>query len=245
MIYEIANLRILIKNRYLFTTKFCEKYLSPDQDSPVDITAMATEEALAEEKAASPDFSIGYIENICIYRDICLQIPLFNRMLVHCSVLDYDGDGYAFLGKSGTGKSTHSKLWLKHLSPVKVVNGDKPILEYKEGKFIAYGTPWMGKEQWGENTSVELKGFCFLEQAKENAIRELSPAEFSSRLFTQILLPQEEDSVIATLELADKLIGTVPAYLLQCDISEEAVKTSFEKMTGLPYENKKNMGEEE
>ncbi len=240
MIYDIAGLRIQIENQYPFTTKFCEEYLSDNQSAPADITARVTEEELAAEREASPGFSEGYIENICLYRSICVQLPRAQRMLLHASILQYDGTAYAFLGRSGTGKSTHTRLWLKNLTPTSVVNGDKPILEYKNGEFIAYGTPWMGKERWGEKTSAPLKGLCFLEQAKVNQIRKLSCSEISSRLFTQILLPQEEENAVATLELADKLVREVPAYLLQCDISEEAVQTSFEALTGLSYQEKKN-----
>jgi hypothetical protein len=86
--------------------------------------------------------------------------------------------------------------------------------------------------------SAPLCGLCFLEQAKENSIRKLTPSEVSSRLFGQILLPESEENTIATLELADKLIATTPAYLLKCDISKEAVKLSFEAMTGLSFEER-------
>ena len=238
MIYEIAGLRIKIENRYDFTTKFCREYLSEDQHSKVDIVAKVTEEEFAAERSISDEFSDGYIENICLYRSICSQIPVFNRMLLHCAVLEYDGKGYAFLGRSGTGKSTHTKLWKKYLTTPKMINGDKPILEYVEDGFIAYGTPWRGKEAWGIRASAPLCGLCFLEQAKENSIRKLSPSEVSSRLFGQILLPESEDNVISTLELADKLIATTPAYLLKCDISREAVALSFEAMTGLSFEER-------
>ncbi len=239
MIYDIAGLRILIENKYPFTTKYCEGYLSKDQTSPPELVASVTEEEFVAERALSEEFSDGYIENICLYRSICRQLPVINRLLLHCSVLEYDGNAYAFLGRSGTGKSTHTRLWLKHLQPTKVVNGDKPILEYKDGQFIAYGTPWMGKERWGGNTSAPLKGLCFLEQAKENSIKRLSLSEISSRLFVQVLIPEEENNAAATLELLDKMVKEVPAYLLKCNISEEAVKTSFEAMTGLCYEEKR------
>ena len=235
MIYEIAGLRVQIENQYEYTDKFCKEYLSEDQNSPVDIIATVTEEEFQAEKEQSTGFSDGYIENICLYRSICVQLPVLNRMLLHCAVLEYRGKAYAFLGKSGTGKSTHSRLWKKFLTTPNMVNGDKPILEYKDGGFIAYGTPWKGKEGWGTNTSAPLCGLCFLEQAKENSIKRLSPAEVSSRLFTQILLPEEENNVVATLELADKLIATTPAYLLGCDISEDAVRLSFEALTGLSF----------
>ncbi len=235
MVYELAGLRVLIKNKCAYTTRFCKDYLSEDQDSPVDITAIVTKEEFEEEKAQSPNFSDGYIENICLYRSICLQMPTFGRILMHSSILEYNGKAYAFLGRSGTGKSTHSKLWLKHIPNVKVVNGDKPILAISKDKFIAYGTPWQGKEGWGTKTQAPLCGLCFLEQAKVNSIRPLSKKELTSRLFTQLLLPDTEEGATATLELADQLIEKTPAFLLGCDISEEAVQKSFEALTGKNY----------
>ena len=238
MIYEIAGLRVKIENQYDFTTKFCREYLSEDQTSKVDIVAKVTEEEFAAEKSLSDEFSDGYIENICLYRSICTQIPVFNRMLLHCAVLEYDGKGYAFLGRSGTGKSTHTKLWKQYLGTPKMINGDKPILEYVGDGFLAYGTPWRGKESWGMRASAPLCGLCFLEQAKENSIRKLTPSEVSTRLFGQILLPESEENVISTLDLADKLIVTTPAFLLKCDISKEAVKLSFEELTGLSFEER-------
>lgn len=239
MIYDIAGLRIRIENEYDFTTKFCQAFLSEDQDAPVDLVAKVTQEEFDAEKEQAPGFSDGYIENICIYRKICLQIPMKNRMLMHASVIKYDGAGYAFLGRSGTGKSTHTRLWMQNVPTTKIVNGDKPILEFDGEKFIAYGTPWCGKEHWGSKGNAPLRGLCFLEQAKQNSIRKLTPSEVSSRLFQQILLPTEEENAVATLELVDKLIALTPAYLLECDISEEAVKTSFEALTGKQYKSKK------
>ena len=64
MIYDIANLRVLINNQYEYTAKFCKEYLSENQDLPVDITATVTKEEFAQEKAQSSQFSDGYIENI-------------------------------------------------------------------------------------------------------------------------------------------------------------------------------------
>ncbi len=235
MVYEIAGLRVQIENTYEYTTKFCKEYLSADQDSPVALTARVSTEEFAAEKEISEGFSDGYIENICLYRSICMQIPVLNRMLLHGAVLEYNGKGYAFLGRSGTGKSTHTRLWKKYLSTPTMINGDKPILEHTEKEFIAHGTPWNGKEAWGTKSSAPLCGLCFLEQAKENSIRRLTPSEVSALLFNQILLPHDEENAVATLDLADQLIAKTPAYLLKCDISEEAVKTSFEALTGLSF----------
>lgn len=241
MIYDIADLRIEILNQYPFTTKFCQKYLSEDQTTAADITASASIEEIAEEEGASVGYSEGYIENICLYRSMCRQMPAFNRMLLHASVLQHEGNAYAFLGRSGTGKSTHSRLWLRYINGASIVNGDKPILSIEQGIVTAYGTPWMGKEHLGKNTKVPLKGLCFLKQAKENSIRKLTAAETISLLFQQLLLPEDEEMAAKTLELADLLISLLPCYLLSCNISEEAVKTSFEAMTGKKYSSYANI----
>ena len=83
MIYEIAGLRILIENRCKYTESFCKDYLSADQTSPVDLSAKVTNEEFYEERALSGNFSDGYVENICLYRTICRQLPMKNRMLLH------------------------------------------------------------------------------------------------------------------------------------------------------------------
>ena len=236
MIYDIAGLRIDIRNKYTYTDRFCRGYLSGEQSSPADIVAQASEDDILAEKERTPDFSDGYIENICIYRHICQQITLKDRFLLHAAVLEYKGNAYAFLGRSGTGKSTHTGLWLKHIKGVKILNGDKPILHYTENGVFVYGTPWMGKEKLGYNGSAPLKGLCFLEQAKENEISQLSIKEPVKKIFPQILHPIREDYAARTLELVDRLILQTPSYLLRCTISEEAVKQSFEAMTGEKYD---------
>ncbi len=235
MIYEIAGLRVFIDNKCRYTTKFCEAYLSEDQVSPVALTASTTEEKMAEERKASEGFPDGYLENICLYRDMCLQMPSFNRFLLHAAVLEHDGNGYAFLGRSGAGKSTHTGLWVKHLEGCRVINGDKPIIGFDGEKFIAYGTPWMGKEGRGCNASVPLKGLCFIEQSKDVSIEKLTPSATTMRLFNQLLMPTDEENAAKTLELADELISRVPAFVLRCDISEDAVKVAFEAMTEKKY----------
>ncbi len=238
MIYEIAGLRISIENRCKYTEAFCEKYLSADQDSPFDISAKVTNAEFYAEKELSNGFSDGYIENICLYRTICRQLPSLNRMLLHAAIIAVDGNAYAFLGRSGTGKSTHTGLWMKYLDGVTVVNGDKPILECTDDGFVAYGTPWNGKERLGNNMSAPLKGLCFLEQSKTNEIVRLTPAEAANRIFGQILFPEDEENAAKTLELTDKLITQTPCWLLKCDISEEAMQTSYEEMTGKQYVKK-------
>ncbi len=232
MIYDIAGLRMDIRNKYSFTDRFCREYLSSDQTSPADIVAQVSYEDFLDEKGRSKGFSDGYIENLCIYRQICRQITVRNRFLLHSSIVEYKGNAYAFLGRSGTGKSTHSKLWLQYVDGAKILNGDKPILHATEKGVIVYGTPWMGKEQFGYNGEAPLKGLCFLEQAPENEIVKLSVKDTVKHIFPQVMHPVEEEYATKTLELIDKLVLGTPSYLLRCTISKEAAKKSFEVLTG-------------
>ena len=156
-------------------------------------------------------------------------------MLLHAAILEADGEGYAFLGRSGTGKSTHTGLWLQHIEGSRIINGDKPVLFFDEKEVYAYGTPWMGKEGRGCKAKTPLKGLIFLEQAKSNEIRPLTPSETAMRLFSQILLPTDEANAEKTLALADELVKRVPAWLLGCTISEEAVKVCYTAVTGNEY----------
>jgi hypothetical protein len=93
----------------------------------------------------------------------------YNTVLFHASVIEKDGNGYAFLGKSGTGKSTHSRLWLKYISDTKLLNDDNPAVRIMEdGNIMIYGTPWSGKTPCYRNVGVLLNGLVRLRQAPEN-----------------------------------------------------------------------------
>ena len=242
MIYDIAELRIDIRNKLKYTDKFCEKYLSPDQTSKTDMVIEVTDEEFKAEKGNSSEFSDGYIENLCIYRKICNRAPEFDRFLFHCSVVEHGGNAYAFSGKSGAGKSTHSKLWLKYLPEAKILNGDKPIIGYNEAaaedeKFIAYGTPWNGKENRGKKGQAPLKALCFIERAKENSIEKIGIGEAADRIFSQILLPTEQEAAEKTLELMDMFVRTVSAYVLHCNMDISAMQTSFRALVGREFTN--------
>lgn len=105
-------------------------------------------------------------------------------------------------------------------------------LKCQNNRVYAYGTPWAGKEHWQKNTSVPLNGICILQRGTTNRIRQMQPAEALLGLMRQIHFPQSPENAGRTLELIDQLLKIVPVYCLECDMSWEAVKCSFERMTG-------------
>ncbi len=229
---KIAEIIVLIDNQYEYVQKLCRNYIV-DSCSKWDMHIKITEEEIElEKKLAKKEVSSGYAEGICVYRCICKQLPIqFNSFLMHCAVIEYEGQGYAFAAKSGTGKSTHVSLWQKKFGDsVRIINGDKPIMRFVENRLYAYGTPWCGKEGYNVNTSVPLKAICFIERAKINTIHPIQAEDAVMRIFHQILSPEDIQTVDALFPLLDKMLQQVPCYVLGCNISEEAAEVAYNGM---------------
>src|SRR5690606_4740994 len=96
---------------------------------------------------------------------------LHSTVLIHASAITCNGAGYAFLGKSGTGKSTHSRLWLEHIEGSELINDDNPAVRLEnDGQVYIYGTPWSGKAACYRKLKVRLRAFVRLKQAPYNKV---------------------------------------------------------------------------
>lgn len=232
MYIRMAELNICIDNKYDYLERLCGGYMI-DPPEHVDMTVSVTDDMIkAEMEIAETEVSAGYAEGVCAYREICRRLPTeFGAYLFHSAVIEYGGEGFAFAAKSGTGKSTHIRLWRHAFGPdVHVVNGDKPIMRFVGDRLYAYGTPWCGKEGWQTNTSVPLKGLCFLERAAENSIRRIGADEAVMRMFHQILTPSDLETVDALFPLLDRTLREVPCYVLGCNMSDEAAHVAYNGM---------------
>lgn len=240
---RIAEFNIKIENRYKYVRQLCQDYIVAPMDFP-DLTIRVTEEEIRNELSVSqfPNF-FDYAEGVCVYRKICKQLPhVADAFLLHCAVIEYEGCGYAFAAKSGTGKSTHISFWQKKFGKdVHVVNGDKPILRFKDNALYAYGTPWCGKENLQINTSVPLKAICFLERGLQNNIRRIGADEAVMRIFHQILTPEDLQSVDALIPLLDRTLRQIPCYVLSCNMSEEAAEVAYRGMQKSINEERKSL----
>ena len=169
----------------------------------------------------------------------------YNAFLLHAAIVSYAGRGFAFAAKSGTGKSTHVAQWMRALGDdVTVVNGDKPILRWRNGEaaetacdlpvgeFIAYGTPYCGKENWGQNTSVPLRAVCFIERCELGEPDRLSrledDGEIVARIMNQILMPHDPALAVRQLDLLDRLVNSAPFYVLRCTPTPAAFDAAFQ-----------------
>ncbi len=231
----LADLSIGIDNKYDFVRNQCRLYMT---GRPADFVVSLSDEEITEEQK-NGTFSIGYAESLCIYRKICSIMPEYDAFVFHSSVILYEGNTYAFAGKSGIGKTTHTNLWHEVFGDkVITINGDKPIFRFRDNVLYAYGTPWCGKENINDNISAKLSAICFIERGIYNEIHKCTAGETVKKLFHQILLPSDEIMIKKLTYLLDQTVRIIPFYSLQCDISNEAVMTAYNGMkAGNDYEN--------
>jgi hypothetical protein len=143
-----------------------------------------------------------------------------------------DGCAYLFTAPSGTGKSTHTRLWRELLGDKAVmVNDDKPIIRYIDGEFYVYGTPWNGKHHLDTNCRAKIKAICKIEQAKENRIEIISTSEMLMTILNQTIRPDNLEQMDKLLGLIDKMISKVGLYKLGCTISKEAAELAYSTMS--------------
>lgn len=233
---KLADKTIQIESQYPELKSFFKDYIIEDTTTDLSVSWTRDEILFEQARSEEKEFSFAYLETLAALRKIAEILPQYQRFLIHGASITFDDSAYLFTAPSGTGKSTHIRLWRKHLGErVNIVNGDKPFVSMQHSHPRIYGTPWAGKENWQRNCCAPLKGICFLQRATCNSIRRLEPSECLPMLFKQVHLPANPVAAGLTLELIDQLINTVPLYLLECDISEEAVRCSFEAMTGLSY----------
>ena len=229
---KVAEKVIKINCNYNFSYDYCKEYTTDEtEDFSIEIEPKDIE---FERERATIECSDGYLELLAIHRKISEIMPKYNTILFHGSVLAIDGKGYLFTAPSGTGKSTHTRLWKKYFKDrVIVVNDDKPFLKIEEDEVFAYGTPWDGKHRLSSNIKVPLKGICILSQNKENWIKKIDSKSVYPYLYNQVYhIINERENAIKTLQIFDKLLKIVPIYKMGCNISYDAVKTSYLGMIG-------------
>ena len=154
---------------------------------------------------------------------VCYFVQMKNGFVFHSSSICSGGQGIAFSAKSGTGQSTHTKLWLENIPGTFILNDDTPIIFLgKDNKFYISGTPWAGTTGINHNSTVPLKAIVFLERGQENAITPLSPQEAIKPFFEGIRTPLTDEMFSACLDTLNKLFSKVPAYRLKCNMDPEA-----------------------
>lgn len=149
-----------------------------------------------------------------------------NGLLIHSSSIEIDGKGLIFSAPSGTGKSTHTRLWKElYGDKVTIVNDDRPAIRYMGNSPMLCGTPWSGSSDLYANRIVPLQGIVLIEQSSANSIEKLPVAEGLQMLMPRCFLPYyDRDMMNEAMNTLERLITDVPVYRLKCRPDYEAVE---------------------
>lgn len=173
----------------------------------------------------------NYFEFLAVQRKVTEALLDYDTILFHASALAMDGKGYLFTALSGTGKSTHSRLWREQFGDrVTMINDDKPFIHIGEDEARVYGSPWDGKHHLSTNTSVPIKAIVILTRDTTNHIERINADEAFPILYQQTQRFKEPEKLIKIMDLLKLLTDRVELYRLGCNMDPEAAIVSYEGM---------------
>lgn len=229
---RIAEHSIAVCAQRETTRDYCRDYLT--DEPPVLRVEVSPEDVLFEHTHGEQGLSDAYYEVLALYRKLTTALLPEGVLLFHGSAVSVNGKAYLFAAHSGVGKTTHSLLWLKNIPGCHIVNGDKPLLLFKEEGVFLCGTPWRGKERFGVNEVLPLAAVCLLERDSRNHIEEIPMSEALPAILSQVYHPKGR--MTETVALVGKM-SVLRFFRLGCNMEDEAALVSYRGMCCLGEEN--------
>ncbi|MBR4826630.1 MAG: hypothetical protein IKZ91_01950 [Bacteroidales bacterium] len=202
--------------------------MSPDHNIPCHSHLLASEDFssgrlyLDNRKVSDAIFGIN---NSMMLLFAFRSAPL-GTLELHASMVENSGKAFLFMARSGTGKSTHSQLWLDNIPGTELMNDDNPVVRvHPDGRVIAYGSPWSGKTPCYRNVQAPVGAFVRIRRCEQNRITPLNLLESYALLYSSCSGYKADrtiaDGLHATLE---KAVTTTPCYVLDCRPDAEAAQ---------------------
>lgn len=231
--YDIAGLKVKMNNCGGRSEKQAIPYLAKNQDEnqDFDIEINVNDERVKTAMAEHPELTQGDWEYMLTGSDFYTALIKYDGILLHSSCVVVDGVAYAFSADSGTGKSTHTQLWLKYFGErAHILNDDKPAIRIIDGKVYACGTPWSGKYDYSTPEVVPLAGICFLERSEDNWIKPADTSKAIFNIFSQTIRKLGPNGMNKLMDNLNVIFEKVQIYQLGCNISTQAVECSYNAM---------------
>ena len=236
---ELAGVPVEIRCRYQENITFLREYLT--EKEPLFTVAPGEEDLLRmqgdfdrmDRAEGIPPHRRGesFLENNAIHGLLAEKLTEYGVLLMHGSALCMDGEGYLFTARSGTGKSTHARLWREIFGErVWMINDDKPMLKITNEGAIVYGTPWDGKHHLSRNACAPLKAIVKLERETVNHIEPLSKADAFPVLMQQAFCSKNPATMTRVLELEKMLLDRIAFYTMGCNMEPEAACVAWSGM---------------
>ncbi len=229
-LYDIAGLCVSM-NAGGRTLRQAEKYLSNDQNKTPDIEINVNKQRIENAKKDHPELDENDWEYLLTGSDFYTYLLDFDGMLLHSSCVVVDGFAYLFSADSGTGKSTHTNLWLeKFKGKAYILNDDKPAIRKIDGKIYACGTPWSGKYDISQPKIVPIAAIALLERSETNYIKPAETKKGVFTIFSQTVRRLNKEHINKLFDNVEMLFQNIPIYEFGCNISQDAVDVAYNTM---------------
>ena len=229
MVYKFADLVVEFNNVPIEVQKRFKDYESIE--IPKESFSVTSEDIEYEMCVAEGECSYINAVLTAFLRKFVVWAIDYQALFLHSALVNVGGVGIAFSAPSGTGKTTHMRLWQKMLGEkLSIVNGDKPIVRFFENEEypIGYGTPWNGKEKYGNNSKVPIRHLCFIERAEKNSCERVESKQILELFFNQIYIPKNSAlNILNTLNLADSFLKKVDVWIIKCNMDIEAAEIAY------------------
>lgn len=236
---KIAGHTARVTSLFESTPQYFRAYLSDDVPSfSVAVTrediAFEQQDLLEEalrEGFKPRTFTDPFLERAAIQRRFAEFLLAHDTLLLHGSAIAVDGQGYLFTADSGTGKSTHTRLWREVFGARAVmVNDDKPFIQLTRDGALLHGSPWSGKHGLDSNIAVPLKGICLLRRGSENVIWPATAEELLPILEKQAYAPLTVEKTAVSHSLLRRLSQQVPLWHMACNKDPDAARIAATAM---------------
>ena len=228
------NGTLLLRNNELTVVESADCYVLFFPSSPEIIEAHMSKDGKEARFYYIAEINDTFRENMFhAIRLIYLYFIMRNDMsVIHSASLLYRNRLWLFSGISGTGKSTHTRLWHKLLD-TPLINGDLNLISLKNNQAAVHGIPWCGTSEIFDTKTHELGGIILLKQSPDNYVEELTPDKKSLLISQRLITPVwTEDMLDMNLDFTDRLLPHILVCRLHCSISDEAVYTIKNRIDG-------------
>lgn len=226
--YVIAELPVAYDAAYPTLRRNSERYRS---DTPPEAMLCVVPEELEALRKKSPLLNEDQREYMLIGKAFYHHLLRYHGLMLHASAVVVDNEAYLFSAPSGTGKSTHTSLWLEHFGEkAYILNDDKPAIRIFPDGVYAYGTPFSGKYDISVNAKVPLRGIAFIERSESNDLERQTKKQAMFSILNQTARPEDVMLYTQLLATVGELLDRVNVFTLHCNISREAVSVSYEGM---------------
>ena len=226
--YNIAGLPVCYDAAYPTLQKHSEKYVCAPTPDAVPFSVSPDE--IAALRPTTPLLTDDLREYMLMGKAFYEYLISRGGMMLHASAVVADGEAYLFSAPSGTGKSTHTELWLQRYPQSYILNDDKPALYLLDDRVYAAGTPFSGKYDISVNQSVPLRAIAFLARSDENRIEPIPDRRALYELLNQTTRPEDVSLFGKLLQNIEAILNRTPIYKLFCNMDVEAADVAYETM---------------